>query len=128
MIYLTDDMLTAIKEMALLNRGRLSVQPVTEEAYEAVVKLSKEGGWESWPGKWNTKATSAPASKAAKTTTATPPAAKKEQDEAVVPSKKAARSKPDPSAATKKAKVEEDAPLTPNTDGLRRSSRRRSGI
>jgi hypothetical protein len=65
----------AVKEMQLVNRGRLSesrlllrirakelmvgVQPVTEEAYEAVVQLGMEGGWEGLvvkPGKAKAKA------------------------------------------------------------------------
>ena len=32
--------------MQLVNRGRLSVQPVTDEALEAVVELGDTGGWE----------------------------------------------------------------------------------
>lgn len=32
--------------MALLNRGRLSVQPVEEEVYEAITALGTKGGWE----------------------------------------------------------------------------------
>lgn len=32
--------------MALLNRGRLSVQPVEDEVFDAVVLLGTEGGWE----------------------------------------------------------------------------------
>ncbi|KAB8336863.1 hypothetical protein FH972_021171 [Carpinus fangiana] len=51
--YLSKKHLEAIKAMALLNRGRLSVQPVTDEAYEAVRLLGEKGGWEDWPGKWN---------------------------------------------------------------------------
>ena len=43
--YLTTDHLAAIKEMALLNRGRLSVQPVTPEAYAAVELLGRNGGF-----------------------------------------------------------------------------------
>jgi predicted RNA-binding protein with PUA-like domain len=66
----------AVKEMQLVNRGRLSesrlllprvrakelmtgVQPVTEEAYEAVVQLGTQGGWEGLvvkPGKAKAKA------------------------------------------------------------------------
>jgi hypothetical protein len=65
----------AVKEMQLVNRGRLSesllllrirakelmigVQPVMEEAYEAVVQLGTEGGWERLvvkPGKTKAKA------------------------------------------------------------------------
>ena len=37
--------------MALLNRGRLSVQPVEEEAYTVVQKLAETGGWEDDVGK-----------------------------------------------------------------------------
>ena len=61
--YVGKDGLQAIKSMALVNRGRLSestfpsqsvsqidhnlgVQPVTEDAYEAVVMLGTRGGWE----------------------------------------------------------------------------------
>jgi hypothetical protein len=64
----------AVKEMQLVNRGRLSesrlfllwirakgliegVQPVMEEAYEAVVQLGTQGGWEGLvvkPGKAKT--------------------------------------------------------------------------
>jgi predicted RNA-binding protein with PUA-like domain len=63
----------AVKEMQLVNRGRLSesllllrirakelmvgVQPVTQEAYEAVVQLGTQGGWEGLvvkPGKAKT--------------------------------------------------------------------------
>ncbi|EPQ31021.1 uncharacterized protein PFL1_01210 [Pseudozyma flocculosa PF-1] len=53
--YLSADHRRAIREMALLNRGRLSVQPVSPEAYEAVVLLGDRGGWQNWPGKWNPK-------------------------------------------------------------------------
>lgn len=42
----TTDHLAAIKSMALLNRGRLSVQPVTPEAYSAVELLCRNGGFE----------------------------------------------------------------------------------
>lgn len=51
--YLDDKALQAIANMALLNRGRLSVQPVSPEAYSAVVKLAEHGTWEQWTGKWN---------------------------------------------------------------------------
>ncbi|KZT34296.1 DUF55-domain-containing protein [Sistotremastrum suecicum HHB10207 ss-3] len=45
--YLDDDARAAISEMQLLNRGRLSVQSVTEGAYNAVAILGEKGGWES---------------------------------------------------------------------------------
>ncbi|KAM0745621.1 DUF55-domain-containing protein, partial [Meredithblackwellia eburnea MCA 4105] len=44
--YLKQSDIDGIKKMALLNRGRLSVQPVEEIVYDAVVKLGTEGGWE----------------------------------------------------------------------------------
>lgn len=34
--------------MFLIKRGRLSVQPVEPGAYQAVVKLGTEGGWQDW--------------------------------------------------------------------------------
>lgn len=43
---LTADHLAAIKAMALLNRGRLSVQPVTAEAYAAIELLGRNGGFD----------------------------------------------------------------------------------
>ncbi|KZS91277.1 DUF55-domain-containing protein [Sistotremastrum niveocremeum HHB9708] len=45
--YLDDDARAAISEMQLLNRGRLSVQSVTEGAYNAIAMLGEKGGWES---------------------------------------------------------------------------------
>ncbi|KAG8935007.1 hypothetical protein FRC01_010512 [Tulasnella sp. 417] len=44
--YLSEDELSAIKEMPLLTQGRLSVQPVSELAFQAVLKLGEKGGWE----------------------------------------------------------------------------------
>lgn len=49
--------MTALKAMALVNRGRLSmylyravlmagVQPVSDEAFEAIVQLGTKGGWD----------------------------------------------------------------------------------
>ncbi|CAD6890194.1 unnamed protein product [Tilletia laevis] len=51
--FLTSDHIKAIGSMPLLNRGRLSVQPVPSLAYEAVVLLGTKGGFSEWPGKWN---------------------------------------------------------------------------
>lgn len=120
--YLTDAQLQAIKDMALLNRGRLSVQPVTEEAYDAVVALSRKGGWDSWSGKWNPKAASSTASAASngRNKAEVPVETDKEESESE-PAKKAAPSaKVGKAPAAKKAKVE----ATPATEGVRRSSRR----
>jgi hypothetical protein len=44
--YLNDDMLEAIKGMTLLNRGRLSVQPVSDLAFDAIKLLGDKGGWD----------------------------------------------------------------------------------
>jgi len=44
--YLTNRHLAGIKEMDLLNRGRLSVQPVEDVAWEAIELLGVKGGWE----------------------------------------------------------------------------------
>lgn len=44
--YLTAIDLIAIREMTLLRRGRLSVQDVSPEAYEAIVTMGEKGGWE----------------------------------------------------------------------------------
>ncbi|CAE6396245.1 unnamed protein product [Rhizoctonia solani] len=44
--YLTKDDLKALGAMPLLNRGRLSVQPVNEGAWTAIDKLAEKGGWD----------------------------------------------------------------------------------
>jgi hypothetical protein len=46
--YLSSNHLAALKSMQLLNRGRLSVQSVNTEAWEAVNLMGKKGGWEQW--------------------------------------------------------------------------------
>lgn len=43
--YLTVDDLKALKAMPLLDRGRLSVQPVNEAAWVTISKLAEKGGW-----------------------------------------------------------------------------------
>lgn len=55
--YLSDEGIKAISQMDLLRQGRLSVQSVSPEAFEAVRKLGEKGGWAEWPGKWQVKAT-----------------------------------------------------------------------
>ncbi|KAH7101489.1 DUF55-domain-containing protein [Auriculariales sp. MPI-PUGE-AT-0066] len=49
--YLQKDAVDAIKSMALINKGRLSVQPVTKAAYEAILAMGEQGGFESEPTK-----------------------------------------------------------------------------
>ncbi|KAH9939251.1 PUA-like domain-containing protein [Epithele typhae] len=40
----------AIKAMALINRGRLSVQRVEEDTYNVIEQLANQGGWENVDG------------------------------------------------------------------------------
>lgn len=51
--------LTTYLAMALINRGRLSVQPVERDAWDAVVKLAEQGGWEDAVSKGKRKKTEA---------------------------------------------------------------------
>lgn len=44
--YIGQDGLEAIKGMALINRGRLSVQRVEENTWSVIEKLADAGGWE----------------------------------------------------------------------------------
>ncbi|GJN93411.1 hypothetical protein Rhopal_006466-T1 [Rhodotorula paludigena] len=46
--YLTPSHLSAIASSALIRRGRLSVQPVEREFFEAVKLLGERSGWEDW--------------------------------------------------------------------------------
>ncbi|KAJ9479495.1 EVE domain-containing protein [Pseudozyma hubeiensis] len=129
--YLTDEQLQAIRGMALLNRGRLSVQPVEEVVYDAVIALSRKGGWEGWVGKWNPKVGPSAAKASSETTTTKPASAssvksvqngKKSKHDHSTPAAKAAKSN-----ATKKIKTAEGSKPAP-AEGLRRSSRRQSGV
>ncbi|KAI0658573.1 PUA-like domain-containing protein, partial [Cubamyces menziesii] len=44
--YIGEDGVKAIKGMALVSRGRLSVQRVEEDAWQVIEKLAEHGGWE----------------------------------------------------------------------------------
>ncbi|KZV75082.1 DUF55-domain-containing protein [Peniophora sp. CONT] len=44
--YLSEEDAKAVKEMELVGRGRLSVQRVEEDAYEAIRRLAEKGGWD----------------------------------------------------------------------------------
>lgn len=57
--YVGSDGLTAIKEMTLLNRGRLSVQRVSEACWTAIEEMARRGGWEggSFPRRVKTTST-----------------------------------------------------------------------
>ncbi|KAF8605463.1 DUF55-domain-containing protein [Ceratobasidium sp. AG-I] len=47
--YLTPKDLAELKAMPLMNRGRLSVQPVNAGAWAAIIKLGARGGWKNGP-------------------------------------------------------------------------------
>ncbi|SNX87263.1 uncharacterized protein MEPE_05973 [Melanopsichium pennsylvanicum] len=127
--YLTDEELGSIKDMALLNRGRLSVQPVSEEAYVAVVKLSKQAGWENWSAKWNPIAACQRPSKKAKSDIRAAKEDEQEQKERAqieVSKNKMVKAKSKQEPTSKKTKLHKEVPTLASNDGLRRSSRHRS--
>ncbi|TFK62720.1 DUF55-domain-containing protein [Pluteus cervinus] len=45
--YIGEDGVRALKAMDLVTRGRLSVQRVEEDAWEAITKLAENGGWDA---------------------------------------------------------------------------------
>ncbi|KAL5487596.1 hypothetical protein ACEPAI_5704 [Sanghuangporus weigelae] len=65
-VYIGSEGVRAIKEMALIKRGRLSVQPVEEDAWEAVQLLAEKGGWEEDLGTATASAIGAKPKKGAK--------------------------------------------------------------
>lgn len=44
--YIGKDGVDAVKNMALVKQGRLSVQPIAEDAWRTIQLLAKNGGWE----------------------------------------------------------------------------------
>ncbi|SCV70395.1 BQ2448_1789 [Microbotryum intermedium] len=68
--YLEPKHLEAIRDSALISRGRLSVQGCTDEFYGAVKQLGQRGGWQDWFGGSSSsdgaKAKAPPSSKRAK--------------------------------------------------------------
>ncbi|KAI0050231.1 DUF625-domain-containing protein [Auriscalpium vulgare] len=53
--YIGSNGVKAIKAMALVNRGRLSVQPVEEAAWKVIVEMAAKGGWGDGSGKGRKK-------------------------------------------------------------------------
>ncbi|BEJ13687.1 hypothetical protein CspHIS471_0308610 [Cutaneotrichosporon sp. HIS471] len=106
--YIGEEGLKGLQGMALINRGRLSVQPVENAAYDAIVEMGRRGGFEE----------------PAKGTKGKGKRAKEPGAEDDKPAKKA-NTKP-PSMATaappNKAKAEPTEPK-PRAEGSRRSSR-----
>jgi len=45
-VYVGESGVKAIKEMVLVNSGRLSVQPMSEEAWGVIETMAEKGGWE----------------------------------------------------------------------------------
>ncbi|TXT05985.1 hypothetical protein VHUM_03746 [Vanrija humicola] len=108
--------LKAIQNMALINRGRLSVQPVEQEAYDAIVALGEKGGFEEdakAPKKRTPKEDKDAGTNAVAADGDEKPAAKKAKTES---KPKATKAEPKPKAAPKAA-----APPPPS--GTRRSTR-----
>ncbi|WVQ70798.1 hypothetical protein IAR50_000320 [Cryptococcus sp. DSM 104548] len=105
--YIGQEGLDAIKAMALVNRGRLSVQPVEDTAYEAIVKLGTQGGWDSLSGKPAGSKAPTKATKTTKTTTKTTKASQKHAEEVTA----------SPQTAPKRYPLEQE-------DGDRRRSKR----
>lgn len=111
--YIGADGLKAIKDMPLVNRGRLSVQPVGDEAYAAIVAMGEKGGMDELPAakKGNVKRV------------------KEEDEEKAEPGNGKVKSEP----KAKKAKTEPKAKAEPKPkkepppapEGTRRSSRLR---
>ncbi|KAG8734691.1 hypothetical protein FRC11_003769, partial [Ceratobasidium sp. 423] len=110
--YLTAADLKALGEMPLLNRGRLSVQPVNEGAWTAINKLAERGGWDEQTKPKPTKASARPAK-------STGPAKSKKATKRKAPSDKAAETAEDEESH---GKPEIDPPSTT----LRRSKRRKA--
>jgi protein phosphatase-4 regulatory subunit 3 len=111
--------LKGIQGMALVNRGRLSVQPVEEDAYDAIVALGEKGGWdEDAVGKKPAKAKAAKAP----TSASKRKAEDSDGDDGAASTKKTtAKAEPKP-----KAEAKSKARPKPITEGTRRSSRKRT--
>ncbi|TFK46913.1 DUF55-domain-containing protein [Heliocybe sulcata] len=120
--YLGERGVKAIKNMALVTRGRLSVQKVERDTWDAVVLLAERGGWEDMDFKGKEKAvakekTSRPkgGAKAKKTKEES---AEDEEEEAVEAEPEKPAAKPQ-----KKRKADEGEDLYDEARPLRRSTR-----
>ncbi|KAK7696146.1 hypothetical protein QCA50_000797 [Cerrena zonata] len=123
--YIEKEGIKAIKDMALINRGRLSVQPVEETAWGTMEMLADRGGWDDM----NTKPTAK--RKNEKATTKKPPTRKPKakksssDDEAKAEETDSEGKQPVVSAKPRgsKRKVAETEDDTDNTRATRRSTR-----
>ncbi|WWC98296.1 hypothetical protein V866_005187 [Kwoniella sp. B9012] len=126
--YIGKDGLEAIRSMQLVNRGRLSVQPVEQLAFDSIVKLGEHGGWDDLvdqkqKGKSKTTSiSSTPTTKKSKgdedAIEKPIPIAKRESTKKERPASATKRSEP---SSTKGAK-QKDPPLS-DSKGERRSKR-----
>lgn len=150
--FLSPEHVKAIGSMALLNRGRLSVQvrslrldesfllcrshaqsdhnfiqqPVVPLAYEAIVLLGNKGGFTEWPGKWNKRGGKSTSKRKAEDESES----KSQPDQTVTPVKTKATSKKETTAKEAKAnssgatpkKAKVEEKPQPRTQG-RRSAR-----
>lgn len=98
--YLSNAQLQAIAEMDLLRLGRLSVQTVSQEAWDALSLMGDKGGWREWQGKWNT---------------GNQGKGKKEADGQVKPAAKRKKGDEEPQAESE-AKAQEKKPAAPKAD------------
>ncbi|CAE6422191.1 unnamed protein product [Rhizoctonia solani] len=110
--YLTPVDLKALREMPLINRGRLSVQPVNEGAWAAINKLAERGGWTE-----QTK--SKPVKASARLVKPTGPAKPKKTTKRKAPSDTM-------TGATEDDKLYEKSDADPPSTTLRRSQRRKA--
>lgn len=114
--YLSDEQLASLAEMDLLKKGRLSVQNVSKEAFDAILAMGARGGWQDWKGKWN-----AAESKTNKRKAEIPAAeAADDDDKTRTAPKKAA------TASSRQSKRSQRDVATDPSPGRRRSSRSRA--
>nr|XP_019050804.1 hypothetical protein I302_01247 [Kwoniella bestiolae CBS 10118]OCF29734.1 hypothetical protein I302_01247 [Kwoniella bestiolae CBS 10118] len=124
--YIGKEGLEAIGAMQLVNRGRLSVQPVEKDAFDCIVKFGDRGGWDDLveqKGRGKGKGTATP-----KTSTPTPRKVKDRAIEAPRTNREEVAENPKPmkadckaDARSDKAKVKQKEP--PVSKGERRSKR-----
>lgn len=114
--YIGKEGLKAIKEMPLVNRGRLSVQPVSEEAYDTIVAMGEKGGMDELPAPKKAKAVKREKEDEEEGEKDGPDNSKVKKE----PAQKKAKTEPKPKA---EPKVKKEPPPAP--EGTRRSSRLR---
>lgn len=114
----------ALAEMPLVGKGRLSVQPVSDVAFAAIIRMGKEGGWaaKGVKGPWVAAAEKEPErdAEAKEATSRSQNADGSQEPVAKKPPVQASKKRPSGSVASVGGK-DDSAPAT--DDGLRRSKR-----